>query len=403
VTPRRALLGLAVICLLASVGRGHGGLPVSQQLFFDGNQITMAARYWGIFVGEEGGRWEWVCDEAISPELTVNPSRVWAKSAAGVYHLTDYHGVISSRDQGCTWTPATGEIATRPTAAVAADPVLPGTAWAVTYSSQAPWNAVWKTSDDGATWTDAVQADVYFNSLALSADGQTIYAGGVERGAGGRPVIYLSQNGGGTWTSVAPTYTLDGATPTLLRVLAVDPTDASVVYLAAFKDPTRALVKATAHAGVLTELVKSPGDLLGMAFDGPRNTVWVAGQTGLLRSVAGAPFQPAGGLVQAQCVYVRGATIYACSTNYGPEYNVIARSDDGGETFHSVYQYADTDGPRTSCPAGTPVATMCPGTWELYAERLGVPVAGRDGGADGMTAPPSGGCGGCSFGGACRG
>lgn len=393
---RIALLALGVLVALVAIGRGHGGLPVSQQLMFDGDRVALAVKYWGLFLGREGGPWEWVCDEAISPDLvTANPSRVWARTSRGTYHLTDFKGVVSSRDGGCTWTPADGEIALRPTSVVVADPAAAREAWAVSYSSEAPWNAVFRTADDGVTWTALFQADVNFNGLAISADGTTLYATGQERAGGQRLVVYVSQDRGQSFQPVYPSYTLDGQVPRELRVLAVDPADPQVAWLTAFKDPKYALVKATGHATQTVEQFQSPGAIEQVAFDGARQTTWAATQGGLIRQAAGGAWERASHLATAQCVDVRGSSIFACSTSYAPDFLVIARSDDGGQSFRSIYRYDETAGPLTGCPPDTPVARICPGLWDLYAERLGVPVARVDGGGDGASPPP--GPGGCSF------
>jgi hypothetical protein len=387
----RALLVIAILSLAVTRGRGHGGTPVSTGVFFESDRLIVPARYWGLFVGPESGPWRWICDEAISADQTPNPTRSWARAGSGVLHASDFRGVLSSRDGGCTWVPAVGEIAVRPSAQVVADPVSATTAWAVTYDSQSAYNALYRTDDDGKTWVPTLQEDAYLNSVAISADGQTIYVGGVER-QGGAPVLYLSRSRGQTFSSITPNYLLDGAVPTTLRVLAVDPSNDSIVWLAASKEPKRALVKASGDGAVYEEQFQLPVDVYQVAFDG--TTVWAATQAGLRKSVAGGAFAAAGDLSQTQCVIVKGATIYACSTNYQPDLKVLARSDDGGNHFVKVFQFSETAGPLETCPAGTPVATLCPPLWDLYAERLGVPVDRPDMGSDGggFPPPPPSGC-----------
>lgn len=387
---RRLLIVLAAVCLLVAVGRGHGGLPVSQQLFWDGRGTLLAARYWGLFV-ERSGRWTWICDEAVAPDLASSPLRAWARGAGGTLYVTDPRGVIVSRDGGCSWAPATGEIASRITSQVATDPVNAGEAWAVSYASQAPWNAVFHTTDAGETWTAVVQADVYFNSVAVSGDGATIWAAGVERSGAGRPVLYVLRDRGASVDTVPLAINL-GGTATLVRVLAVDPADAGTAWLVAHKEPVRALVRASAFGAQLTEELREPGDIAGVAFDATRGAVWAATQTGLKRKLGAGAFAPAGGLPTAQCVYARAGAIWACSSNVAPAHLVVARSDDGGETFRRVFKWDDTAGPFEGCPAGTPVAEMCPALWQLYAERLGVTQPKADGGVDGGMGIAAGGC-----------
>src|SRR5262249_45990177 len=133
-----------------------------------------------------GGPWRWICEEAIGYPDKVNTKRDrrWALSSDGTYHVTDNTGIDSSRDGGCTWGAATGEIATLPTSTVVADPVDGKRAWATTEGSipsdggVLPHGALFTTPDDGVTWTKVLEADEYFNGVALSTDGKTLYVVG---------------------------------------------------------------------------------------------------------------------------------------------------------------------------------------------------------------------------------
>ena len=127
-----------------------------------------------------------------------------------------------------------------------------------------------------------------------------------------------------------------------------------------------------------------------VAFDASRSSVLAATSYGLWRSMAGAPFAPVKGLSRTQCVRVRGKTVYACAWNYAPDCAAIARSDDGGDHFTSVFRYDQTEGPTTTCAPSTPVGMICPDIWQMYADQLGVGQTGSTcgaGGSDGGTGP----------------
>ena len=87
------------------------------------------------------------------------------------------HSSTSSRDGGCTWVAATGELAGRFTSGLAADPVDGKRAWVATNdgASTKPWNGVFTTTDDGLTWTPTLQVDEYLDGVAVSPDGTTLY------------------------------------------------------------------------------------------------------------------------------------------------------------------------------------------------------------------------------------
>src|SRR5262249_22630821 len=151
-------------------------------------------------------------------------------------------GITSSRDQGCTWVQSTGEIQLRSTSYVVADPVERSRAWATTdqgIAATTPWNALFRTDDDGVTWTPPsadIQVDEYLRGVAISNDGKRIYVTGTPHGdmGGGPTVLHVSRDGGASWTtSPIPWQQCDTSmppmmcfTPDRLVPVAVDPNDA---------------------------------------------------------------------------------------------------------------------------------------------------------------------------------
>jgi MYXO-CTERM domain-containing protein len=75
--------------------------------------------------------------------------------------------------------------------------------------------------------------------------------------------------------------------------------------------------------------------------------------------------------VSAQCVSPHNGILYACAWNYAPDQAAIARLSTDGKTFTKVFQFHDTKEPL-GCPAETPVAKICPGIWQQYADQLGI-------------------------------
>src|SRR5262245_52971036 len=123
----RRLLAFLLL-LFPSLTHAHGGLPIPQQLMFEDDTLILPTQYWGLFLGTDGGQWRWICEEAINQRQ----SRLWAYAKSGAFHVTDYAGITSSTDRGCTWVQSTGEIQLRSTSLVVADPVEPSRAWATT-------------------------------------------------------------------------------------------------------------------------------------------------------------------------------------------------------------------------------------------------------------------------------
>jgi hypothetical protein len=376
---RRAILLCALV--LPAAAAAHGGLPVSETILPQGEVLLVPTLYWGVFFGQDGGPWRWICEEAINRRQ----DRAWAFTGDGTYHVTDFAGITSSSDGGCTWVSATGEIAARSTSSVVADPADGKRAWATSDSgTMQPWNALFTTVDDGLTWTPVLKVDEILRGVALSSDGKTLYVVGVPRANGPQtPILHVSTDGGMSFTDHPIQYTLKGIATTQIVPIAVDPASSQVAYFKAVTDPTRALLRTGDGGATLEEQLQVDGDIGGMAFDADRKSILVATGKGLRRTVSGGGWAPAGNLSRAQCIRKVGAALYACSWNYAPDNAAIARSDDGGDTFVKVFQYADTVGVTASCPAATPVGMICPGAWQSYADQLGIMVGGPD-----MAGPP---------------
>src|SRR2546421_104347 len=99
---------IVVLGLLApSLAGAHGGLPISESIVERDGQLVVPTKYWGVFLGADGGPWRWICEEAINKRQ----DRHWILTGDGTYHVNDYAGITSSRDGGCTWIAATGPLA----------------------------------------------------------------------------------------------------------------------------------------------------------------------------------------------------------------------------------------------------------------------------------------------------
>lgn len=149
------------------------------------------------------------------------------------------NGVFKSVDGGATWTHASSGLPRYPGStdtafdvlAMAIHPTNPDIVWASAVNLQDFTNArqgfVYKTTDGGATWTNAsagINTDVDIRALLVdSGNPDTLYASGA--GSLANPgLIYRSDDGGASWRSIsvglpadsALTLHLDPFNPTLL-------------------------------------------------------------------------------------------------------------------------------------------------------------------------------------------
>lgn len=420
---------LAVTSLaLSPRAHAHGGLPVSQHILRQNNGDTMYVPvvFWGVWVGQPGGPWKWICEEMINGYRF----RKFALSTDGAFYTTDVKGITRSTDHGCTWTKVTGDLAALHTTDVVVDPTDGATAYATTGDGGtvtadggiAPAaNAVYVTHDHGATWSalPTLSSALLFQSVRVApSNAMRIYVTSGAQSPPFMPTLHRSLDGGATFTAAPLANTIDSVAPHALELLAVDPRDPAIVWARAVAVvPTgsdsvtrQSLLRSTDGGATFTELMKLDAvtegsgqtrGIDGIDWDVAAATVYVATRTGLYKGAdAGDATVPTltavGGLAQTQCVDVHNGAVYACSSQFPPDNAAVARSTNAAASFSSVLNYVDTVGP-VDCPAGTPVGDQCPSYWYMYGAQLGISF---DGGTPDMTTAPMqpGGCG-CTVGG----
>ncbi len=422
-------LVVAALFLLPSLSWAHGGLPVSESVLRQGSGDTMyvPVAFWGLWIGDGVGPWQWICEEEINP----NRARKFALSVDGTFYTNDVRGVTVSNDHGCTWLPATGELATLRTTAVAVHPTDGATAWATTDDviddadgGQIVNNALFVTHDHGATFSrlpGLPGVGRRFQSvLPAPSNGDTIYVTSAGPMTPFDVMVLRSDDGGQSFSANPLDFSIGGAVPYSVDLMAIDPRDSDIIYLRAFVtapdadggfDPLQVLLRSNDSGASVQEITRIIGQMTpagttsgidGVAIDTTRNKLYVATLQGLMVGdasliVGNVTLQPTGGLTQAQCVSMHGDAVYACSSNYSPDFAALARSDDGAASFQSVLSYQATEGP-IDCPADTPVGQMCPYYWLMYSAQLGINMGLPDGGGGDGGGKGGGSCA-CAIGG----
>jgi photosystem II stability/assembly factor-like uncharacterized protein len=173
-----------------------------------------------------GGR-EWALGEEIScavpASLAVDPTRDWVVYLGIGFIEVPCGGasctLFKSIDAGQTWTCLGNGLPNREGAQVFADPRRSG----VLYSLPGAGEGLWRSQDDGGSWSLLSRA-VDPTTLAVSpADPNVLFAGL----AGG---VARSTDGGATWASDTV-----GLPQDVVLALAADPVDPRTVYAAAFE------------------------------------------------------------------------------------------------------------------------------------------------------------------------
>lgn len=376
--------------------RAHGGLPVTSEILWSGDTLYVPTLYWGMFVGTDGGRWRWICDEAING----NKVRQVYRSADGTFYATDVSGLTLSRDGGCSWQAVAGDVAQAAVQDLAFDPAAPAHAYVT--ASRAGRSELWETADAGASWKPIYALpDRFFHGLAVARD--RVYLGTTASGAAPAPAIYVSADGGKGFAAVPVGNPPAGTAPERLTLLGMEARPGRgaerVLYLRFVGDSAQVLWRAdlsqagAAFSEVLRLELNAPTvsnvSIFAVGFDVPRDRMLISTGNGLyLQDGAAAPVRSVA-LSRAQCASVKGGRTYACSWDFFPDMAAVARSDDGGTSFRKIFQFDETQG-VLECAAGTTVAQVCPASWTLNAPLLGI-----DPGAPGGTMPAGSGSSGC--------
>jgi hypothetical protein len=398
----------AILALCGSQAAwAHGGLPVSESILRQAGSDTMFVPviFWGVWVGQEGQPWRWICEE----EINTFRQRKMALSSDGTFYATDSKGLTVSTDNGCTWNPFQGELTTRRVTDVQVHPTDGATAFCTTADTGGSNpdggvipgdNALYVTHDHGSTFTRVPglmsESARLFQGVRVSpSDPNTIYVTSLQAGTTSAPAIHRSLDGGTTFTTLPVSYQLGGVIPGGFDPMGVDPRSPQVVYFRASTEiynqdagasiARQALLRSTDGGATLQEVLVIDGVVTpagqsygidGLAIDAAAGRVYLATAHGVYAGDDPGPgptltLAPTGNLSQAQCVDVHGGALYACSNNYAPDNAALAKSVDGAQSFTSILRYYDTQGP-VDCPAGTPVGDNCPYYWLTYGSQLGI-------------------------------
>lgn len=366
-----AAFGL-VLGLLPARVLAHGGVPASQQILWRDQTMLVPTPYWGVFLGTDGGDWQWICEEAINPYQF----RRMALGKDGTLYATDRIGLTVSRDGGCTWLPVSRDIDRLEVTAIVADPVSARVWAAVTDADAGTGTGLWRSDDSGVTWQLAFALKGHFPlGLVLAEDGQAIAITSVSP-APRELTLHVSQDGGASFQSRSLSFAINGMTIMSMVPLWIDPRAKDQIYVTTQNANPNVLLRATI-SGMLTEAMRTDTGIRDMTRNARTDQVMVATSKGLWSAQGTAPLQPLSTLSASQCLSIHGDAVYACAWNYAPDQAAIAKLADSAASFSKVFQYHDTQSP-VMCPAGTPVATICPPVWTRYADQLGIDLAQRE-------------------------
>lgn len=372
--------GAALAVVLASgVARGNGRFPKTIDVHFKpGDHDVMALQAtWGLITTFDGGAtWHWSCEEAIGFGGVYDPDYELTSTGLLFATTTSPDGLRQTRDM-CNWAPAAaplGPVGKTPAKFVSQIEVGPtGTIWVATPYELAPDPQIYRSIDDGMTWTPLSRPLAglvdWWESMkvapTLLAGSQTrIYLTGYGF-SGGNKLRYLvrSDNGGGSWTDLGVdefTFGGDGAD---LQIAAVSPTDPDLVFARVFQANGVGIgddIYRSDDAGATWSRVFQAGDDVSAIV--VRQTGQVIAATALsgvhLSADGGQTFGAAIDDTKIECMKERDdQLLFGCSIGQIPDNMALATATAVGD-WTSILAYSEIDD-AYECSAGTLQQDVC--------------------------------------------
>ncbi len=396
--PRLRFSIIAVASLfLANTANGNGRPFQTVDVFTQpGNEqlIVLSATFGQLISRDGGSTFQWLCEDAVGYEGVFDPDFVI--TAEGDMLAGTDESLQISRDGGCTWEAAAGELGRHWIDDLEMSPA--GEIWAIT-STTGRANDVFLSADDGETFVskNMLHETAFWKSIRIApSNDQRIYLTGYtvaetqgDAGPSGpAPLFYRSDDKGETWNEIEPEGIEYSRLP-LLRVLAVAPDDPDVVFARSVRangsegdvlyrsvDAGQTWTEAHRTATPLRGfLIRQNGQIMvGTTNDGQSDRVFVSTDDGV--TFAPAPSQP-----QMACLAeLPNGDLLACGANWEPDFFALGRSSDGIE-WSKLVRFSEIDS-AYQCPAQTIQASVCEAKqWPSLCTQFGcnnlVPDAGQ--------------------------
>jgi photosystem II stability/assembly factor-like uncharacterized protein len=407
----RALASLccsAALAALAAPALANGRPPATVDVRpRSGGTEMVAGTTFGLTVSSnEGGSWQWVCEDAVGYGGTFDPDYEWSPTSGKLF-ATSFAGLRTTMDR-CAFELDTG-LAGRYVAAIAF-----GSDGALYAAANDETSLIYRSTDDGKTFPRVSQAnppfkkyDSWLSIEVAPSDPARVYLAGI-RVAAGKPTEFLlyRSTDAATNFSILPLPTFTPTAMSNIELAGVSYSNANVLFVRVTNVAGGGdAIFRSADGGTTwsaTPVLAKPDSL--RAFVVRRSGKVYAGTPtlGSFESTDGIAFTAVAGAPHLNCVSERAdGVLFGCTQNYGtPNDGAGVMKSTDGVVWSSLMRYQDIAAPQ-SCAAGTTQKDSCEvEVWCGIREQLGIastvincPLIVPDGMPDaGQPPSSSGGC-----------
>jgi hypothetical protein len=397
------------LAVLAPAGRAaaNGAFPDSDAVLLPADQpqqIVLSTNF-GLILSDDGGAtWQWTCER---PETSMASSyMLGAPPADRLYSLSPDVGLAISSNGSCSWYRAGGALA----AAIASDAFPDPTDAAHLLAIVRPTGdagagaAVHESMDGGDSFSTtplytAPAGDTLTGVEIARSDPRVIYLTMVASGL--HPILARSDDAGATWMTFDIEPSVGART---VRIIAVDPADANVIYLRAIGAGSELLAVSRDGGLTFATPITLPGGALSAFARLASGTLLVAGLVpGDAGTTSGVAWRSSDGGVtfadwtlapmpRLRAIAERAGTLYLAGNNYMDGW-ALATSTDEGQTLQPIARYDQVSAVKACAVAACQDLCDEQAGRRIWPAEVCNPSA--DGGADGGPPPAkeSSGCG----------
>jgi hypothetical protein len=361
---KRALL-LSLLC--ASSARANGAFPEVSQLVADPTDkahLVLRSNFGLLTTHDQGQNWDLVCEAGVG-YVDIDPPIAVLADGTTIAGLPT--GIARSSNAECEF--ALGSGLTAYVADVTRVPDAALQAAAVSVDSDSSSSQVWRTLDDGRSWSawGTPLSGVYAATLDVASDAQhTIYVSGVVEQGSVSGVLARSADGGQSWKRFDVPGVSNVSEP---YIAAIASNDSDTVYVRLSGSPGHLLVT---HDGGqhFDTLLDFAGPMDGFALSPDGQFALAAGRVdGVWRAPTASPRFARLSCAPLRCLSWTESGLFACADELEAGF-VIGKSADSGRSFQPLLHLPCVRGPL-ACDGESSVAQACSDAWPMISEQLG--------------------------------